>query len=751
MQFGVKPGSTSIRRYAALLLCTLTLGLIWPALSVADVISGFMEQDYSHLTSKTQDSTGNSTMNKGNAFTQKYNLMLNKSLFPLLTLRAGYLFESDQSWLTTGDQNSNSKITTSLPSADLNLGTPLLNASVGYSRRKESTNSSGASSTGQNSELYHGAFNWRPEGLPILSLNLERSNLFDDQRVAQDITNDRAILGLTYRLKGIDLKYAGNYNDHTDKLQDVTVKQTTNSARATYSGQFFQDRVSLYSSYNFSRQTTNTDTSGKGVVDLSISSQLRLYKSISTSTPSDITLTTLSDPFSIEIGTTTQFPPPAQNMGFDFIKNTDVNRVLVSISPEIFTSLPAKISLSNFEKNIVPLYTWTVYESADNTDGSIWTPVNGVTTSFDSSMYQFQIKFDTTKTRYLKVVVSQLSQKDSNVTTALIASNITNNTLSVTVTGIEAFDEVPAASVKGQTSVTSNTLNSDVKVRLLDSPSLFYNSSFYLVNSAPNGFLKWTLDNAILGDHHFNDVVGVSGRVAREDSYDPLGRRVAYVYNGTLRVIPLKSLSHTLAYSGRTETFNGKTDDTQSLYLNNTAELYRGVNVSLNGGASSAVTQNGMKVFSYSINSAMNLAPRSDLSLNLNVSLNHTDQSGGGNKSVSSETKRADMGVAYRPFPTLYLVASFGILEQTQQKNSIVQNYGVNWSPFPDGALQFNFSYQENIRNINEEWSRLISPSLSWKITRSTNLDLSYPLLRTTSLTGTTESETFSAILRMSF
>ena len=319
------------------------------------------------------------------------------------------------------------------------------------------------------------------------------------------------------------------------------------------------------------------------------------------------------------------------------------------------------------------------------------------------------------------------------------------------ITGIEAFDEVPAASVKGQTSVTSNTLNSDIKVRLLDSPALFYNSSFYLVNSAPNGFLKWTLDNAIFGDHHFNDVVGVSGRVAREDSYDPLGRRVAYIYSGTVRVIPLKSLSHTLAYSGRSESFQGKTEDIQSLYLSNTAELYRGVNVSLNGGASSVVNMNGQKVFSYSMNSGLNLAPRSDLSLNFNVNLNRSDQSGGGNKSVSSETRRADMGVTYRPFPTLYLAASFGFLKQTQQKNNITQNYGVNWSPFPDGTLQFNFSYQENIRNINAEWSRLISPGLSWKITRSANLELSYPLLRTTSLTGTTESETLSAIVRMSF
>ena len=239
--------------------------------------------------------------------------------------------------------------------------------------------------------------------------------------------------------------------------------------------------------------------------------------------------------------------------------------------------------------------------------------------------------------------------------------------------------------------------------------------------------------------------------MAREDGDEPLGHREAYVYNATLRVTPLRTLNHTLAYSGRTESFQGRTNDSNSLYLSNTAELYRGVNLSINGGASSAVNQTGEKVISYNLSSSLNLVPRSDLSLNFNYNLNQTELSGGAQGNVSSETRRADMGITYRPFTTLYLVASLGVLEQTQSKTDIVQNYGLNWSPFPDGALQFNFSYQENIRTLNEERSRLISPSLNWKITKRATLDLSYPLLHTSSLSGTSDSETLSAVLRMSF
>jgi hypothetical protein len=149
--------------------------------------------------------------------------------------------------------------------------------------------------------------------------------------------------------------------------------------------------------------------------------------------------------------------------------------------------------------------------------------------------------------------------------------------------------------------------------------------------------------------------------------------------------------------------------------------------------------------------SSLNVMPRRDLSLSINYSLNRTDLSGGNQGNVTSSTRRGDVGITYRPFTNLYLLASLGQLQQTDRKADLVQNYGLNWSPFPDGTLQFNFSYQENVRTQNEERSRLISPSLTWKITNRAILELSYPLLRTTSLSGATESETFSANLRMSF
>lgn len=734
----------------AFALFSLSLCLIRPGVAVADVLSGYLEWDYSHLSSNSRDATGTTTSNKGDSFNQKYNLMLNKSFYPQLSLRAGYLFETDQNWLTMNDVDSHSSITTSLPSGDLFLGNPMLNAAVGYNRRKETDKLSGTPSLDRYNEDYHATFGWRPEGLPAVSLLLTRINTFDGMRTTQNLTNDRATFGLMYSpLKTLDLKYLFDYNDLNDKLERLDVEQLTHNGRVSYSDQFFDERVSLYSTYNLSQQTTNTTASGTGLVDQQITPFAGLFAL--SDTPAIGALETfpalidgnLATSAGIDIGT--MLPPQLpRNMGFDFQNpQTTVNRVLVWVNVKLPNTTSANVT--RLPDQIAQQYTWDVYASQDNLT---WTKV--ISTSglvMDPFENRFEIKFAPITTRYLKVVVSPL---DQNAVQALSIPGFLPP-FNVFVTEIQAFNEVPAAGVQGRTSTTSQILNMDVKVRLLDTPSLYYDGSFFYTSSSPGGFTKWTLDNALLADHRFNEVVSASGRVAREDSDEPLGRREAYIYNATLRVTPLKTLTHTLAYSGRTEQFQGKTNDSNSVYLNNTAELYKGVNLNASGGVSFATTETGEKNQTYNFLLGLNVVPRRELSFNVNYSYNKTDLSGGAQGDSTIETQRGDFGVTYRPFTTLYLLASLAVLEQTGKQTNVFQNYGVNWSPFPDGTLQFSFSYAENLQTLNQEKSRLISPSLTWKIAQQTTLDVSFPILKTESLSGSTDSQTLSAILRTSF
>lgn len=735
----------------------LTLCLLCPGVAAADVLSGFMEWDYNHLSSHSTDATGTPTSEKGDIFNQKYSLMLNKSFYPQLTLRAGYLWETDQNWLTINDADSHSSVTTSLPSFDLFLGNPMLNAAVGYNRRKETDIMSGTPSLDRYNEDYHASFGWRPEGLPQASLLLTRINTFDGLRTTQNISDDRATFGLLYTpVTGLDLKYLFNYDDLTDKLAGLDIKQITHTGRINYSGQFFHERVSVYSTYTFSQQDTTTTTSigGQGVVDLQITPFAGLFAlndiptiGVLDQLPALIDGNTGTSA-GIDIGT--MLPPQLpRNMGLDFLNPlTTVNRVLVWVNVKLPTTT---VNVTRLPDQIAKLYTWDIYTSQDNLT---WTKIASQTgLVMDPFQNRFEIKFPSVQTRYLKVVVSPL---DPNAVQALAIPGF-QPPFNVFVTELQAFNEVPAAvaAAQGTTSTTSHILNTDVKVRLLDDsqylPALSYENSLFFTSSSPGGFTQWTLDNSLLADHRFNAFVSSSGRFTREDSEDPLGPREAYIYNATFRFTPLRTLTHTLAYSGRTESFQGRTSGSNSVYLNNTAELYKGVNLNASGGVSFQTTETGGKIDNYNFLLGLNVVPRRDLSFNVNYTYNKSDVSGGLQAASSITTERGDFGFTYRPFQTLYLLASWSILEQTGKQTNVFQNYGVNWSPFPDGALQFNFSYSENIQTLNQEKSRLISPSLTWKITDRSILDVAYPFLRTESLSGTTDSETLSVTLRTSF
>ncbi len=107
--------------------------------------------------------------------------------------------------------------------------------------------------------------------------------------------------------------------------------------------------------------------------------------------------------------------------------------------------------------------------------------------------------------------------------------------------------------------------------------------------------------------------------------------------------------------------------------------------------------------------------------------------------------------MSYNPWSTVYLFSSIGVVSQKDMKTSKVQNYAGTWSPFPGGALQFNFSYNENLRSEDNGRDTIITPSIRWKIIQRTFLDISYLILKSESTSQTTESKSFNANLKMFF
>ncbi|ACM21507.1 hypothetical protein Geob_3164 [Geotalea daltonii FRC-32] len=715
----------------------------YPAVAVAEGLNGFLEWGYTGIDTRSKGASGEAAKAKWTNLSQRYSLSLDKSLFPNLRLMTSGIFEKNLGRMTDNDASSNSSVTTLRPSVDLTLNTLLYTAGLGYSRRDETTKATGVNRANAINEDWHAMLGWRPAGLPKVDLQLTRTNTFDGTRLLTDSTTDRALLGVKYApWKTMDLKFQSVYTDATDRLLRFETKNLNNSGRISYSDQFFNKRVNVTSNYTVNRLDTTIVSGNDGEVPYQLFPFSGLYAASDTwtavalaSIPALINGETGASAGLDSLGVTAPGGEALpRNIGLDFVNPTEINTLYVFIDRD----LPAMVS---------SFFIWDVYKTDDD-------PANGnprwelVQTAASAGFgpllggFRFQIEFPNVTARAIKVVVSPLTQ-----VAAAMAPGF-QDPERILVTEIQGFIRRPLEQLNRDSATVSQVLNLDVKARLLASLPLYYDSSLFLKSSESG--VRSTLSNGLSLDHRFNGIFSSSARVAREDDDAADGHRVGYLYTASLKATPLRTLSHNLVYSGRHETISGRAKDTNSIYLHNHADLYKGVSVNLSGGATYVTTETGVKEDDYSMVFGANIVPHPTLSMNINYTLNKTISSLAMAQNQNPFQQRGEFNASFRPFPAMYLFGSIGVVEQNSTFDTLM-NYGVNWSPFPDGAIQFGFAYNESLRSLERSKERLISPNLSWKITSKSLLDLSYSFTSSTSHRQSLDSKIFNATYRIFF
>jgi len=168
-----------------------------------------------------------------------------------------------------------------------------------------------------------------------------------------------------------------------------------------------------------------------------------------------------------------------------------------------------------------------------------------------------------------------------------------------------------------------------------------------------------------------------------------------------------------------------------------------------------STNQEGGKSQNIIVTSGASIIPHQTLSLNVSATETRFEQSGGGRVASSGFTRAYELSVSYTPLSSVSLFASVGYSAQSSRESEITQNYGVSWSPLRDGALLFNVFYNESLSSIEDQKTRVVSPSLRWNIRSGWWLDLNYSLVTTeqtvAGLINETEQSTASSALRMSF
>jgi hypothetical protein len=735
----------------------MALGAAFSMKSWADMINGSAEFDVNLSRSRTTDATGMVTSDiRGTDIMHKYNLSLENNLFPLLKLSAGSTYLQDIYTLHDRGTSSRSQMSTLSPYLDLTLSNSLYQAAVGFTRNQNWQSGSNLAVPSMINDDYHASFGWRPVGLPDFSARFSRTDSYDLDRQNQDMTTNMATLSSQYGYRNFKFDYQFTGTDTMDNIHSTDTTSLLNNGSVGYRNQFFQQRVSLYAHYNANYLTSTTKAGNGGMVDVEKNANARLYSyNLEPWRGAEDQNTVLSAGFtaaSINLGvaqlTSSNY---LWSIGLDFFTPTEVNKIKVS--------LPSDPALKN--KTIADTFHWQVWVRDSNTADWEQIDQNGnkvastamvsIPATYESinNVFIFTLALNNiVKYRFIKVVVNTLPQS-----TAVQYPQYQLSEKRFTVTNLQAFLSQPAAQVQGTSSRFSQTFNTDMRTKITE--SLYHNLNLSL-STTTGGEIAYVLNNNLTYDHRLNSIFTLGASAGREDLSSGGQNSSAYLYSASLKAIPLPGLNNTLVYSGRVDQGANGTSESNSLFLTNTAQPYKGVAFNLSGGYSRGTDARGRTSGSLSFASSASVVPRQDMSISMSYNRSISTTSGentglGTSANMTGTSQNGQLAATFRPFPNLYLFATVGIQQAEKRKAQFIQNYGGTWSPFPDGTLQFNIAYSESADSVNNQKNSSITPTISWKLAPRAMFSLSYSLLRSDSLTGSTESSSIASILRLSF
>jgi len=704
-----------------------------PQSARADSIRALLEFDYNTFDLESMDkATGEKSETQSETWGQNYNLNMDKTIYPNLRLNFGGIFQKDVTDSTINDVDRETTLTNTRPFADLTLRTPLYTAGVGYSKRDAQSQTDDQPWQTNINEQYNTILGWRPEGLPSFDMRLEKADFYDKDRLEQDSTQTTASLICRYANDKFDLQYRPFMVETEDRINNIDTKTTLHNGRLNYSDSFFNKRSSFSTTYNVSRMEIETIASGTGEVSAPLFPLSGLSELDDTPTLGALTVNPglidgdLAAGSGVNIGLPSGGDNRARNIGLAFATDTEVNSLRIWVNQE----------LRGNNNDIADSFSWDVYTSSDNDNWTLLTTVHPA--PFDAFQNYFEVNFPSVTTRYIKVVVKPLSPIVPNP----------ENIADIFVTEIQPYVTKPVQDVEGTNTTTTQLLNMDLRTRLVQDHELYHEFAYFMVTSDPGSGERYTLSNAFSGSQQFSPIFSGNFRVSREDIKETTGDGEAYGYSASMRADPLPTLEHTLLYSGRRESIGDEELDTDTVFLQNRAELYKGIDTFLHGGFSRKTQGTGEQDDSTIINFGATVIPHQTLTMTLSYSGTTTDQTGGDRAEGTLKDKRMDLGAAFRPFQTVYIFASIGRVEQ-DDKTDTLTNYALNWSPFPYGTLQMQFSYSEDLRSEDQSKIKTIRPSLRWEIAPRISLDLSYMVTKSDSVRETTDLKSINAIVKM--
>lgn len=684
------------------------------------------------MTTTTTFASGLVTKTETRNISPSITLNMDTLVYPNLRLNAGGVFELNMSSLKSeGGELTDSTLTRNRPFFLIRSTNPVLSPGFGYFRREERARTAGLPNVKLVNDEYAGYLGWNPAGGPRSDFQLVRTHTFDGTHTREDITRDFGTLVSNYSHGNFAAYYRGYFLNTNDKVLRLQDQQFAHGARLSDSGALVRKRLLWNATYNVSYQDIRASAGAEGgeialpLTPFGGMAALSDTPTIAKLTPNTLIVDgNLTASAGIDIGVSS--PPEntqARNIGLDFLNPTEVNRFWIWIDRE----LPFEIANS---------FAWEIYSSPDNVT---WTRETTLSSApFGPFENRFEIDFPNITARYVKVVTRPLS----------ISVPDSSRFTDIFVTEIQAFLRRPATTVTQRIQQTTHLLNSDVRMRILDAPSVFYEGYFLFNGPSQFGKSTRTLSNGVSVNHTFGPF-SAYGRAAHEQGSDPRGERTANLTNATFTIDPIRTLRSSLLFNAQDERVAGRADDRKAILVQNSAQLYEGVDVLFGFGWNFTTEHTGENARGRLLNASATIVPRQHLSLTFSYDDTSTKRSRPSAPDLETGVRRLYAAVAVDPIRTFHLVVGEDIIVTTNERTRTTVDVGANWAPFPDGSLQFVFAHNEAIRALEFGKERSTLGLVRWNLTRRSYVDFSYQKIRSELIFFTTDTRTFSINVRL--
>jgi hypothetical protein len=719
--------------YISLILVGFLCDVLWLSTAWADGVRFNGDLLYTTSDTNTQlKTTGESIDSDFDRFDQRYNLNVTRRFFPYLNFETGAVYEYNQ--LTSKTEGNKVDIDEEIlrPFVELNLDNPFYNAGLAFRKRRREEKITNLDKTRADRDEITATAGMTPAELfPVWNLRYTHVHTYDDPETIDQIQKT-LLLDTSWRpVESLNFDYTYTRIDSEEKSLDFDTLQQTHFGKIGYAENFWDRRLSLntaytinYNSFKFSSQT--------GFVENPLLRSAGL--SSLDNTPDDGPALSVNDALidgniiasaGLDIGTDGD-QTQLVNIGLDLGFPQAVDQIRIWVDRQLSAV-------------VANTFSWAVYTSPDNTDFSTWSLVATISpATFATFDNRFEIFLPAVNARFIKVVTRPLSP------TVPGAADFTN----IFVTEMQAFITQTGTTVTTKSSVTDHNYTLNLRGRISDRTIANYNLLYSQQDNDPSDDQRTQLSNSAYLTHTFNNVFSANVNGQRADTSVLDEDRTNYNYGASLRAAWLRTFDQSLNYTGRYEDGDLGTAYQNSIFLRSNAILYKGWSAFLDLGYTQEEIFSGESITGSFIRPGTSIQPHPTLDLNLNFQFRRNEQSGA--DIGPTEESKWDVQAFYTPFNNLSFFAKVNGLYRDGESD-IFQQYTLNWSPFPDGDLQFFFTFNEVLISENNQEQTVVGPGLKWRIGRHINLDMSYNWTTDDSDIQKIESNIFNSELRFIF